>query len=32
VPSGLKGKFTAELEYDTGPLPIEFKKAEFTIR
>jgi len=32
VPSGLKGKFTAEMEYNTGPLPITLKKTEFTIK
>jgi len=32
VPKDLKGNFTAELEFNTDPFPIELKKTEFTIK
>jgi hypothetical protein len=32
VPTNLKGQFTAELEYESGPFPATSKKTNFTIR
>jgi hypothetical protein len=32
VPDGLKGEFTAVLEYNTDPFPVTLKETKFTVK